>query len=85
MHVAVQKGAPENSSFKQCVDSLHDKNWLTPDGKRWVDYIRTKSNEANHEIVLASKEGAEALLYLTEAMLILVYELPASVPGPPSE
>ena len=58
MHVAVEKQAPTNQSFLSYVEYLADNSYVPPDGKGWVDHIRTKSNEANHEIVLMSKDDA---------------------------
>ena len=55
---------------------------VPPNGKHWVDHIRTKSNEANHEITLMSKEEAERLITFVEMMLKFIYELPNVVPVP---
>ncbi len=74
MHVAVEKGAGEGKSFKEYVDFLADNHYVPPDGKTWVDHIRTKANEANHAIVLMSKGEADDLITFTEMLLRLVYE-----------
>ena len=58
---------------------LSDKNYVPPDGKGWVDYIRQKGNEANHEIVLMTKEDAEDLINFSEMLLRFVYEFPSKV------
>ncbi len=52
MHIAVAKGAKTNQSFFDYINYLGDKGYIPPDGRVWVDYIRQRSNEANHEIVL---------------------------------
>jgi hypothetical protein len=83
-HVAVEKGAKENAKFIDFVEHLSDKGYITPDGKGWVDHIRTKGNEANHEIKLMSADDAISLVTFTEMLLRIVYELPLSVPGPPN-
>ena len=52
---------------------------MPPDGKGWVDYIRQKSNEANHEIVLMTEEEATDLINFSEMLLRFVYEFPSKV------
>lgn len=79
MNIAVDKGAPTRKSFMNYVDYLSAKNYVPPDGKEWVDHIRAKGNEATHEILLMSREDAEALIEFTEMLLKVVYEFPAKV------
>jgi hypothetical protein len=79
MNIAVDKGAPTGKSFMDYVEYLAVKNYVPPDGKEWVDHIREKGNEANHEILLMSREDAEALIEFTEMLLKFVYEFPAKV------
>ena len=74
MNVAVSLGAKEGDAFVSYVSFLADKGYVPPNGKHWVDHIRTKSNEANHEIALMSKEEAERLLTFVEMMLKFIYE-----------
>jgi len=84
MHVAVDQKAKENQSFVDYVEYL-DKNGIIPKGARpWVDHIRTKGNEANHEIVVMTKVEAERLVEFTEMLLKMVYEFPAQAPPPPT-
>jgi hypothetical protein len=47
--------------------------------------IRTKSNEANDEIVIMSEEDAKNLVTFTEMMLRFIYDLPTRVPKVPVE
>jgi len=82
MHIAVERGAKEGESFQSYVQYLADKGFVPPDGKGWVDHIRNKGNEANHEIRLMTKEDAEELLIFTEMLLKFVYEFPSRVPKP---
>ncbi len=42
-----------------------------------MDEIRKRSNEQNHEIVLATREDAAELLDFIEMLLRFVYEFPA--------
>ena len=80
MNVAVSKGAPTNQSFKQCVDYLATKGYVSPDGKLWVDHIRDKGNDANHEIALMNASDAEDLIAFAEMLLKTIYEFPSRVP-----
>jgi hypothetical protein len=82
MNVAVSLGAKEGESFISYVQFLADKGYVPPNGRHWVDHIRTKSNEANHEIKLMSKDEAEKLITFVEMMLKFIYELPNVVPVP---
>lgn len=82
MHVAVAQGAREGLPFTAYVDHLAQAGFVPPTGRNWVDYIRTRSNEANHEIHLMERVDAESLLRFIEMLLQLVFEFPASVPAP---
>jgi hypothetical protein len=44
MHIGVEQGAA--------------KGYVPPNGKAWVDVIRTKGNEANHQIQLMNAGDA---------------------------
>lgn len=80
MHVAVDKGAKENLSFFEYVQYLSDNHYITPSSKGWVDHIRSKGNEANHEIVIMTEEEAKNLLSFVEMLLKLIYEFPSKIP-----
>jgi DNA-directed RNA polymerase subunit RPC12/RpoP len=82
MNVAVSLGANAGESFANYVQFLADKGYVPPNGKHWVDHIRTKSNEANHEITLMSKDEGEKLIVFVEMMFRFIYELPNLVPIP---
>jgi hypothetical protein len=84
MHLAVAEGAPPNQSFKEYVDYLEGNNYLPPKGKGWVDHVRDKGNEANHEIVEMKKDDAELLITFVEMLLKFIYEFPAKVAPKPS-
>jgi hypothetical protein len=49
MNTAVQQGAKKNQSFQAYVTYLNDNGFVPANGKKWVDAIRQKGNEANHE------------------------------------
>lgn len=78
MHIAVSKGAPPNDTFANYVNYFADKHFIPPDALSWVDHIRTKSNEANHEIIMMTKEDAEELLSFLEMLLKMIFEFPAA-------
>ncbi|GIW50780.1 MAG: hypothetical protein KatS3mg081_0135 [Gemmatimonadales bacterium] len=56
---------------------LVDHHFVPPDAKDWLDHIREKGNEANHEIVIMSKEDAEELVSFSEMLLKFIFEFPA--------
>ncbi|NVJ67564.1 MAG: DUF4145 domain-containing protein [Gammaproteobacteria bacterium] len=82
MNIAVELGAPEGKSFISYVNYLAEKNYIPPNGRHWVDHIRQKGNEANHEVHLMSQNDAEELVRFTEMLLKLVFEFPNLVPIP---
>lgn len=79
MHIAVAKGADEGKAFIHYVDYLASNNYVPPDAREWVDHIRAKGNEANHEITIISREDAEELISFCEMLLKMIYEFPAAV------
>jgi hypothetical protein len=79
MNIAVSKGAGEGLKFIEYVEYLFNKNFIPPDGKDWVDHIRTKGNEATHEISIMKKEDAEELITFIEMLLKIIYEFPATI------
>ncbi|MCX6760001.1 MAG: DUF4145 domain-containing protein [Candidatus Nealsonbacteria bacterium] len=85
MHIAVAKGAPENQNFVSYVEYLSDKNYIPPDAKGWVDYIREKGNEANHEIKIMAEEEAKDLISFIQMLLKIIYEFPANSKKPVSK
>jgi len=58
---------------------------VPPGGHGWVDHIRKKGNEANHEIVLMSEDDAKDLISFAEMLMKFIYEFPAKIPTPPSQ
>jgi uncharacterized protein DUF4145 len=80
MNVAVQEGAPEGKTFVEYVEFLDNKGFVPPRAKGWVDYIRKKGNEANHEIALMTEEDAIGLIALVEKLLRDIYDFPNRVP-----
>lgn len=80
MHIAVDKGAPTGKSFIEYVEYLASKGYIPPDGKSWVDHIRKKGNEANHEITIMSRQDAIDLITFIEMLLKFIYEFPSRIP-----
>ena len=80
MHIAVAQGAKEGGTFMSYVEYLAANGYVPPNGKGWVDHIRKKGNEANHEIVLMSVEDASELIAFSEMLLKFIYEFPNRVP-----
>jgi len=79
MHIAVEKGARANEPFAFYVDYLATNHHISPDAKEWVDHIRLKGNEANHEIKLSSEEDAKDLVAFCSMLLKTIFEFPAAI------
>lgn len=79
MHVAVSLGASPGDPFINYVQYLADNHYVPPGAKGWIDHIRKKGNEANHEISLMQQSDAEELLAFVQMLLKVIYEFPASV------
>ena len=76
MNIAVVKKAKKGLSYAEYVDYLEKKNFIPPDGKDCVDYIRKRGNQANHEIEIISRKDAELLISFVEMLLKYIYEYP---------
>jgi Domain of unknown function (DUF4145) len=79
MHIAVDKGEEAGKNFVEYVNYLSEHHYIPPDGKGWVDYIRQKGNEANHEIMLMNQEDAINIINFTEMLLKFIYEFPSKI------
>ena len=79
MHVAVEQGAEPNKSFATYVGYLDENHWIPPNGREWVDKLRSYGNEATHEIKVMSEEEAVQLLDFAEMLLKFVYEFPSKL------
>ena len=80
MNIAVAQGAEEGLSFMAYVEYLSAQGYVPPGGEGWVDHIRRKGNDANHEIQLMRRADAEELISFTEMLLKFIYEFPSRVP-----
>jgi hypothetical protein len=81
MHIAVDQKAKEGGSFLDYVEYLAANGFVPPNGKGWVDHIRKKGNDANHEIVFMSRSDAEDLIIFVEMLLKFIYEFPKRIPA----
>lgn len=79
MHIAVEKGAPASKKFIEYVDYLATNGYVPPNGRDWVDHIRARSNEANHEIILMSRDDAMQLVDFLEMLLKFIFEFPGRI------
>lgn len=79
MHLAVENGAPPNKRFIEYVEFLSDGGYVPPGGKEWIDYIRVRGNDANHEIKIVDATEAKRLIMFIEMLLRCIYEFPASI------
>jgi hypothetical protein len=82
MHIGVDRGAGDNLRFIQYVEYLAQNGYVPPNGRGWVDHIRQRGNEANHEIVIMSQDNALELLSFVEMLLKFIYEFPARLLPP---
>ncbi len=76
MHIAVDKKAAKGRPFAYYVKYLVD-NYMSQTTKVWVDYIKEKGNEANHEIKIIKPDDAKKLIDLSEMLLRIIYEFPS--------
>lgn len=79
MNIAVAHGAAEGLKFIEYVEHLSTVGYVPPNGKPWVDKIRTKGNEATHEVALMTEAESKDLLRFTEMLLRFIYEFPAMI------
>lgn len=82
MNIAVAQKAAPGLKFIEYVDYLAANGFIPPNGRGWVDHIRTKGNEAAHEIIVMNKADADDLLTFTEMLLKFIFEFPKRVPQP---
>ncbi|MBV9068373.1 MAG: DUF4145 domain-containing protein [Acidobacteria bacterium] len=80
MSIAVAQGDQPGKNFFEYVEFLANKGFVPPNGRGWVDHIRSKGNEATHEIRMMSRPDAEQLITFIEMLLKFIYEFPSRVP-----
>jgi hypothetical protein len=77
MHVAVERGAKENESYRVYVDYLVEQHLVPPETDAWVDEIRQIGNDANHEIFEIDAGQARSAVDFAAMLLKLLYDFPA--------
>jgi hypothetical protein len=82
MRVAVSEGAEGNKSFAYYVWYLAEEGHIPPKATTWVDRIKHKGTDANHEIDLMGRDDAEQLIKFSEMLMRIMYEYPAEVAAP---
>ncbi len=80
MNIAVDQGAKPNLQFIKYVNYLGDNGFIPPNGKKWIDHIRKKGNEATHEINPMDETDSKDLISFTEMILVFLYEFPSRIP-----
>jgi hypothetical protein len=89
MHIAVDKGAKEGTTFSSYIDHLMKEGYVTPPMKEWVTLIKKHGNEASHRLDPPERARAEGTVYFTAQLLRTVYEMAHlatrfAMPTPPS-
>lgn len=79
MHIAVEKGATADLTFVGYIDYLVNKHYAPPNSTEWVDRIRQKGNEANHEIKIMAEEDVFEIINFIEMLLKFIYEFPSRI------
>ena len=75
MHIAVNCGAKEGQRFIEYVNYLDSNNYIPTNCKDWVDIIRNKGNEANHEIMILNETDAKQLINFIQMIISVIYKM----------
>lgn len=76
MHIAVDNNAEEDKGFTFYAQFLLDSHFVPPKAESWVNFIKEKGNQANHEIKTVEKKEAETILLFSGMLLKNIYEFP---------
>lgn len=76
MHIAVNCGAKEGQKFIEYVNYLDTNNYIPANCKEWVDIVRNKGNEANHEIIILNEKDAKQLINFIQMIISVIYKMP---------
>jgi hypothetical protein len=76
MHVAVDKGAPENQSFAAYLTYLETQGFITAPMRSWTQRIRLHGNESTHDLPAPDEQRAKDTISFTAELLRIVYEMP---------
>jgi hypothetical protein len=72
-------GVPQNRTFFERLQWLHNNHGITPDIRSWADHVRIEGNAALHDPEEFEENDAKALRFFTEMFLRYVFELPGAV------
>lgn len=75
MHIAVNCGAAKGQKFIEYVNYLDSNNYIPTNCKDWVDIIRNKGNEANHEIIILNETDAKQLINFIQMIISVIYKM----------
>jgi len=76
MHIAVDKcKAEEGLSFKEYLEIIEKKGYITPPMKKWVSHIKDRGNDATHKLQPPGEDEAKNIITFTAQLLRLVYEM----------
>ncbi len=75
MHIAVNCGAKEGQRFIEYVNYLDSNNYIPTNCKDWVDIVRNKGNEANHEIMILNETDAKQLINFIQMIISVIYKM----------
>lgn len=81
MHLAHSLSDPEaplgDLSFAKYIEWLEANQHIPKKGRVWVDWIRSRGNQENHELVRASSQEADRMISFVHALLLWNYVLEA--------
>lgn len=77
MHVAVEKGAAKNQTFKAYVDHLVKTHILSKECEEFAHHVRDLGNDANHELDATSPEEAKEMIDFLTMLCLSVYVYPS--------
>jgi len=81
MNIAASHGADAGKTFQFYVDYLEANHFTPPKARDWLDHIRSKGNEATHEIPAITALDARELIEFSQALLIFLYEFQERMRG----
>ena len=79
LHIAVAQEAVAGKNIVGYVEYMVERGFVPPKGRDCVDHMRTKGNEANHEIRLMKKADTEEVISFAEMLLKFIYQFPRQV------
>lgn len=75
-YISVEKGAPQELTFREHVDYLRGNGYVPPDAQDWIEQVLRVGGTGEHALDLVTRQEAEVWLTLVEQLLRFVYEYP---------